>query len=304
VLAAGDLALLALELPTGRFADRYGHRASLILGSLIQVVAMVCCWLGRGVPELVAASVLVAVGDAFRSGANEALLYRSCVALGREEAFQRIEGRAETTTLVALVAMTLAGGAIATMWSVAAAWVVETAFCFAGLVMACAMTEPAAAADDSDEGRGARRTLITRQMAALIVPSSLLGAAASAAGFLAQTGESEIGPITLLVAGITLAEAAGAAIAARMPATGARGQMVLAALTALLCSVAIVLPFSFNVVLMALCVVDGMSGPLRSAAIQRIVADDVRATAASLANACDMALSTLTLPLVGAWRRG
>ena len=40
VLAAGDLALFAVELPTGWFADRAGYSASLILGSGIQVIGL------------------------------------------------------------------------------------------------------------------------------------------------------------------------------------------------------------------------------------------------------------------------
>src|SRR6185436_2875517 len=111
-LAAGDLAIMLLEVPTGWLADRYGHRRSLILGSFVQVLGMLCCWLGQGIPGLIAASVLVALGDAFRSGADHALLYRTCVALCREEEFQRREARTRTGQLAALVALTLAGGVI------------------------------------------------------------------------------------------------------------------------------------------------------------------------------------------------
>src|SRR4026209_945884 len=82
--AAGDLALALIEIPTGRFADRFGHRASLIIGSLVQVAGMLCCWLGQGIPALIVACVLVGLGDTFRSGADDALLYRTCVALDRE----------------------------------------------------------------------------------------------------------------------------------------------------------------------------------------------------------------------------
>jgi len=32
ILAAGDLAIVAFEVPTGWFADRFGHRVSLIIG--------------------------------------------------------------------------------------------------------------------------------------------------------------------------------------------------------------------------------------------------------------------------------
>src|ERR1700733_13056815 len=84
ILAAGDLALTALEVPTGWLADRCGHRTSLLLGSLLQVTGMLVCWLGSGVPGLLAASVVVAAGDGFRSGADQALLYRSSVLLDRE----------------------------------------------------------------------------------------------------------------------------------------------------------------------------------------------------------------------------
>jgi len=39
----------------------------------------------------------------------------------------------------------------------------------------------------------------------------------------------------------------------------------------------------------------------RSVAIQRLANDAVRARAASLASACDMALKTIALPLAGSW---
>jgi len=104
ILAAGDVALMLLEVPTGWFADRYGHRSSLILGSLAQVLGMMCCWLGRGIPGLLAASVLVALGDAFRSGADQALLYRTCLHLGRESDFQTIEARTRAAQLASIQA--------------------------------------------------------------------------------------------------------------------------------------------------------------------------------------------------------
>src|SRR5436190_14704826 len=183
VLAAGDLVLVFLEIPTGRFADRFGHRASLILGSLVQVAGMLCCWLGHGIPALVAASVLVAVGDAFRSGADQALLYRTCVTLDREAAFQRIEAQTRTVELVALVGLTLAGGLIVKIWGFAAAWVAESTLCAAGLGIAWGMTEPPAARiqDDDRAPPEARVSIVSLRMALLIVPASGLGAAAGAA---------------------------------------------------------------------------------------------------------------------------
>ncbi len=153
-MAAGDLALMALEVPTGWFADRFGSRRSLILGSLLQVAGMLCCWLADGIPGLVGACLLVALADAFRSGADQALLYRTCVALDREPEFQRIEARSRAMQVVVLALLVVAGGAIVTRWGFAAGWIAETLLCACGGVMALAMIEPPAC------GRGVGRRLV------------------------------------------------------------------------------------------------------------------------------------------------
>src|SRR5688572_28793225 len=150
ILAAGDLALMLVEVPTGWLADRYGHRASLVAGSAIQVAGMLACWLGHGIPGLITASVLVALGDAFRSGARQALLYRSCVALQRQDAFQTIEARTDALERLALVGLILAGGAIVNTFGYAAGWIAETTLCTLGLALACSMTEPPAASEPAD----------------------------------------------------------------------------------------------------------------------------------------------------------
>src|SRR4029453_4973559 len=114
------------------FADRFGHRASLVAGSIVQVLGMLCCWFGRGIPGLVSASVLVALGDALRSGADQALLYRSCASLGREEDFQTIEARTRAAQQAALVGLVIAGGAIVNNWGFGVGWAIETGLCALG----------------------------------------------------------------------------------------------------------------------------------------------------------------------------
>ena len=307
ILAAGDFTLLLVEVPTGWFADRFGHRRSLIVGSTAQVLGMLACWLGRNVTDLIAACVLVAVGDAFRSGADQALLYRTCVALGREGDFQRVESRTQAARLAGLVALVLAGGAIVTRWGFNAGWAAETALCAAGVAIACAMREPpradAAATNDGDAKPRAARRMGVRTIISLLAPAALLGAAASGASFLAQTaGDSEPARNTLLVAFITLAEAAGAALAMRASAAGARAQARLVVLALLTIGVASAFPATLVAVVIALSFLAGIAYPLRAAAIQRAVPDEVRARAVSAASACDMAIKMIALPLAGAYR--
>src|SRR5439155_24374347 len=153
ILAAGDLFITVLELPTGWLAVRWAHRASLITGSLFQIAGMLFAWLGNGIPGVLASSLLIAAGDAFRSGADQALLYRSCIAVGDAD-FQRREAQARGFQLVALVAFVLAGGAIVNAWGFATGWFIETLISAIGLAIAWAMVEPPAH-DEAIEFRSA-----------------------------------------------------------------------------------------------------------------------------------------------------
>jgi len=312
LLAAGDLATTALEIPTGWLADRFGHRISLIAGSFAQVGGMVLCWIGEGTPGLLSAILLVALGDALRSGADQALLYRSCVALDREPDFQTIEARSRSLQLVAMVAFILAGGAIVHMWGYAVGWLVETIISTIGLTIACAMTEPPAGIQESPSGTVSasdpdpsvgRWTMNGGTLAILIAPASLMGAAASAAAFVAQTsGATNPARNTMLVAIITLVEAAGSAVAARLGATVTQ-QIALAGLGAATMAASFMLPAVFLPTVVTLSFLLGVIQPLRATGIQRLAADDVRARAASVASACDKAMATIALLCAGSLSR-
>jgi MFS family permease len=321
VLAAGDLSKIFIELPTGWFADRVGHRTSLIVGSIVQAIGMLCCWLVTGVPGLVGASLLVAIGDGFRSGADHALLYRTSVALDREGDFQRIEGRARTAELVGLVALVLIGGGIVHFLGYGAGWMAEIALSLAGAAIAVAMTEPPAAADEHvDVGRPDRlrqgyagppkpsakaegRPYVRSAILAVIVPGALVAGLGSAMAFFAQTAPTaNPEAMTLFVAAITLVEAAGTSVASRMCASGARMQLGLASVSMMLTAAAALPLAPFRAIVITLSFVQGLSQPLRAAAIQRLSADDTRARVASLASACDMTALSIMLPIAGLWR--
>lgn len=302
-MAAGDLLLMGLEVPTGWFADKFGHRRSLILGSFIQVAGMICCWLADGIPGLVLACLLVAVGDAFRSGADQALLYRTCVELNREGEFQKIEARSRAVHVIALAALIVAGGAIVSMWGFAAGWLAETLLCATGGVIAYAMVEPPAHADaDETDSTPLIGKIPWRVAATVILPLAFLDAITSAGSFIMQTtgggGPSEV---TLIVALITLADAAGSTLAMRLPPAGLRTQIALATVGAVVAGMALAVPAALVPSTIALAFATGVSHPLRAAAIQRMATDGMRAQAASVANACDMALSTIVLLIAGSF---
>jgi dipeptide/tripeptide permease len=307
VLAAGDLCAFVLEVPTGWVADRLGHRLSLIAGSLVQVCGMVALWLAASTPTLVVASLLIALGDAFRSGADEALLYRSCAALGREGDFQAIEARTRSVGLVALVALLVAGGVLATNVGYTAAWISEIALCSLGLVLAGLMVEPPASPESSDLGDGASASPAKpvrpqwSLLASLLLPGALLDGLAGMAAFLAQIGiDGDAVGVTALVAAVTLSEAAGAWMGTRVWRRDGRLHLLLLACGAAVFAVSQLFPAGAAAAAVALAFLPGLIHPLRAAALQRVAGDGVRARIASLASACDMACTTLGLLAAGA----
>jgi hypothetical protein len=303
VLAAGDLSFIAFEIPTGWLADRFGHVRSLIVGSLAQVAGMLCCWLGDGLTAFVVASVLIALGDAFRSGADQALLYRSCEAAGCVDAFQAIESRTRAIEQAALVALVLIGGGIVHVWGFAAGWAAETVLCGAGLVIAIAMVEPPAGGSPTqDRSEDHRAGMASHRIAALVFPAAVLSAGSSATSFLVQTINGYgAARMSALVATIAMAEAVGSAAAMYLPWGSIRAQWALLSVGVVLGTMVFTWSSLLAAGVIGLSFLTGVAVPLRAAAIQRIAAEGWRARAASAAGACDMLLSTLALPLAGIW---
>ncbi len=302
ILAAGDIAITLLEVPTGRFADRFGHRRSLIVGSVVQTIGMLLCWLGEGVYGLLLASLCVALGDTFRSGADQALLYESCAATGEAERFQEIESRTHSLELIALVGMTIAGGFLAETTGFAAAWIAETLLAASGIVLALAMTPPPAASPRERATPARRRPAASINLLRLIVPAALIAAAAGAASFLVQTGgATNAVQLTILVSGVTLAEAAGAA-GSRFLRADVATQYVLLGVSATLLAAAAAVPDIVGAVVVLLALLMGAAEPLRATAIQRLV-ESRRAEAASWASAVDGVIRTVSLLLAGVARR-
>ena len=303
ILAAGDIAITLLEVPTGRFADRFGHRCSLIVGSVIQTIGMLLCWLGEGIPGLLAASLCVALGDTFRSGADQALLYESCAAVGEPERFQEIEARSHTLELIALVGMMLAGGVIVETAGFTAAWITETLLAAAGIWLALAMSSPPATCAETDHTSRTRwRPAAALSLLRLITPAAVIAGAAIAMAFVAQTaGHATPTQLTVLVTVVTLAEAAGAAVSRCLRPDRATQYGLLAASAACF-ALAPLAPGTFLAAVVALSFLMGVSEPLRATAIQMLV-DERRAEAASWASAVDGLIRTLCLLLAGLVQR-
>jgi len=161
---------------------------------------------------------------------------------------------------------------------------------------------PEAHGGGSEAGHAASPPLPAARLAIMIVPTAVVDGAASVSAFLAQTtGLLTVVSVTVLVAALTCAEAAGAALASRLPAASAWTLSRLAACGVVIAIAAVCLPPLMPVAALVLAFLAGVAQPLRAAAIQRAVSDGIRARAASAASACDMATRLVLLPLAGVW---
>ena len=101
-----------LEVPSGYCSDRYGRRPTLIMASLMTLLACITYISADSFAVLMLAQLLLAAGIAFQSGSDSALLYDSLLALNREGEYAVRETVAQKWGMLALACSCLAGGAL------------------------------------------------------------------------------------------------------------------------------------------------------------------------------------------------
>jgi hypothetical protein len=101
---------------------------------------------------------------------------------------------------------------------------------------------------------------------------------------------------------MTLAEAAGAFVAARTSGCGSRALWLLASGGVATFGAALALPSGILVAAVVSSFILGLMHPLRATLLQRETADCARARVASMASACDVAFASIAVSLAGGWR--
>lgn len=81
--------LMALEVVTGRFADRFGKVLTLKLGFIAQALGSLVYAFAGSFGDFIIGEALFALGLALNSGTDEALLFQSNKAVGQEDKQQR-----------------------------------------------------------------------------------------------------------------------------------------------------------------------------------------------------------------------
>lgn len=102
--------MVLFEVPTGAFADYFGKKLSVVLGSMIWVIAclMFVLWSGFLIYSL--ANILWALGSALCSWADSALFYSILTKHRKEQDFKKYQGHASLIGFISISLTSIFGG--------------------------------------------------------------------------------------------------------------------------------------------------------------------------------------------------
>jgi MFS family permease len=169
--------VIAVEVPTGVFADRLGRRRAMLIGALAMVASCLVAIVARGFTTFALAETLAAVSMALCSGADSAYLYDLLCAHGREDEYARRESVASAWHLAGS-AIAFAGGGVLAEIDLALPYVATAVIAAVAALVAAVMH------DDAPAGTRARSLPAwTRDMAAAITEVARNGRLAWLVGY-------------------------------------------------------------------------------------------------------------------------
>lgn len=84
-----SVVIILAEVPTWLIADKIGHKKSILIGCLTEILAFVIFLLFPNVEGLLFGYILLSLWDAFQSGSVEALLYEGVKKSGRSREYRK-----------------------------------------------------------------------------------------------------------------------------------------------------------------------------------------------------------------------
>ena len=309
----GDGVIVLAEVPTGWIADRIGRRRSVLIGIVLQGLSAVLFIYGNDFWTFWLAMAVCGLGDTFRSGADEALLYDSCRGTGQSAMYRGILSRSLAIATVAMVLGQITGGVIATRISWTLPFWLELGMSSAGLLVVLAMLEAPYFGEDgkqqASDGQTPGRPLLASlsRLLPLLAFAALIELVPELAHFhlpaelnvaLGLTPEL----LAYMYAGFELLQGLGNYLAGRLRLRNPLAMLgfIGAALAAMLCLLGCRVWLGLASYLLARGVIDLLSGlaiPLISEQANLRTAPAVRATTLSILNASRRLLPLSLLPL-------
>jgi len=100
---------LLMEVPTGAISDMVGKKKTINLAMIFGFLGIGLIGMAQNRYYVFAGFMLAQIGWAFYSGAMEALVYDSLIENGKEKAFDKVIGKAQSLGLISGVAAMIIG---------------------------------------------------------------------------------------------------------------------------------------------------------------------------------------------------
>jgi MFS family permease len=97
-----------LQVPTGYVADAYGNKFAIITGCTIAAISPLFYIFKPDFVGGLLAALFFAIGISFLSGATEAFMHDTLVALGKEKNYTKVMGRSQSYGLIGNVILLIA----------------------------------------------------------------------------------------------------------------------------------------------------------------------------------------------------
>ena len=149
-----SLTVTLLEIPSGILADRFGRRRMLLLCGVLDVAEFAILLFAREFWTFGLAVFLAGVGRALCSGSENALLYDSLLAEGRQGDFEKLLGRLTAIDMAGSIAAALSGGLLANWLGYEFNYIVSACSMCAAFLVILTLREPLMATKPEGELTG------------------------------------------------------------------------------------------------------------------------------------------------------
>ncbi len=136
-----SVSIVALEIPSGYFADVIGRRRTLILGVIMGAIGMGLYSISYSFLGFLIAELVLGFGQSFISGADSALLYDSLLENNKEKDYIKYEGRMVSVGNMAEAVAGIVGGLLALI-SLRTNYYAQTGVAFLAVPAALLLVEP------------------------------------------------------------------------------------------------------------------------------------------------------------------
>ncbi|MBB6674684.1 MFS transporter [Cohnella nanjingensis] len=134
--------IVGLEVPSGIIADRWGRKRMIVLSALMGCGEFLVLLFASDFWHFALVVVLAAIGRSASSGAEDALLYDSLKASGRERLFERYLGRLNALDIVSIMIAALCGSFLAQRFDYALNYGISLVSMLAAFALSLLLVDP------------------------------------------------------------------------------------------------------------------------------------------------------------------